>query len=178
MPRLQPLATLAATTTLTLLATTARGEAEPALFEHATGITATAFAMHGANSDDTAVDFDHGQYGGLQLGFRFSTGTELLVLGGTSPNIGHERIAYTFGAGVRQRIRLGKFEPFVEATYSYVGDEADSPWALGAGAGIDLRLRRDLAIGLAGGHYFSEDSDELGALDWFGRAQVTWRLGR
>lgn len=132
----------------------------------------------GINSDDQAADFVgthpivsvHGSY-------RFRTGTEPFVTGGLGSG-GHEAVFAMWGAGVRQRLVLGRFEPYVELGLYEVGDDVRLSLAAGAGLGADVQLTERMFAGARGGHYFTADSDEIGGLDWYAGAYAGFRFGR
>jgi opacity protein-like surface antigen len=165
------------TTVLMSLFTTASARAEEPDPAPHTGVTMNAGPSVGFNTDDEATDLggSHG-YLVLQGGYRFSFGTEAFALAGAGAG-GHESTLFTYGVGLRQHVVLGHgLEPYVETALVFVGDEADTPLALSVGGGVDLRVSSRLSIGLAGGHHFSDDSDEQGAMDWYARAYLRWDL--
>jgi hypothetical protein len=151
--------------------------AESISTRHAPGVTVGATLLHGENTDDLGVDFERGQYGGVQLGYRFANGLEPFLAAAASTNIGREDFALVYGAGVRARLGVGPVEPFAEIGVFSVGDGAPAMWAAAVGAGVDVPLGRRLSIGVAGGHYLNDDDDTRGGLDWYGRAQLTYRFG-
>lgn len=132
--------------------------------------------MAGINSDDQAVDFEgaHPQVA-LHVSYRFSLGTEPFV--SVAPGLGgRSAILLTYGGGIRQRLVLESVEPYFEGGFFWVGDDARASVAFAAGAGLDVRLGARWALGAGAGHYFSRDSDAIGALDWFVRGQVTYLI--
>ncbi len=132
--------------------------------------------MAGINSDDDAEDFDgtHPEVA-LQVAYRFALGTEPFAI--LAPGLGgRSAFRLTYGAGVRQRLVLESVEPYVEGGFFWVGDDARASVAFAAGAGLDVRLGARWALGAGAGHYFSKDSDAIGALDWFVRGQVTYLI--
>lgn len=171
------------TTSAVLTILCAAAHADPTYFEHEPGITLGFGAMHAANTDDEVADFAHmeqGQYGLIELGYRFATGAQLVLGGGMSTNIGKEQLAFTFSGSVRQYLRFGRVEPFVEAGIHLAGDEPSDPVVAGVAAGLDWRLpRNNAAIGVAVGHYFSgAEADREGVIDWSARVHATWRFGQ
>lgn len=132
--------------------------------------------MAGINSDDQAVDFEgtHPQVA-LHASYRFSLGTEPFVI--VAPGLGGQSaFLLTYGGGLRQRLVLESVEPYVEGGFFWVGDDARASVAFAAGAGLDVRIGARWAVGAGAGHYFSKDSDAIGALDWFVRGQVTYLI--
>lgn len=142
------------------------------------GITASLFSQDGHDTDE-ALDFagSHPMLG-LGLGYRFRSGTEAFAEGKIGLG-GHEAIFTSYSLGLRQRLRLGSVEPFAELALAQVSDSGAGPLAVSAGGGLDFRLNDQWAVGIAGGHYFSDDefSGGYGALDWYARAQLTFRFG-
>jgi hypothetical protein len=63
-----------------------------------------------------------------------------------------------------------------KSRFFFVGDAMDTPYAVSLGGGIDVRIGPRVSVGLGGGHYFSEDSDRRGALDWFARSYLGWNF--
>ena len=49
--------------------------------------------------------------------------------------------------------------------------------AFGVGAGVEVQLDRRFYAGASATRYFSDDSDEMGGLDWGGRLFVILNLG-
>lgn len=159
-----------------LSAATATAQERPSPFDLGAGVVLSGGATLGINSDDEATDFTGSHpYLTLQAGYRFSFGTEPFVAAGFGVG-GHESLLVAYGGGLRQRVKLGRVEPYVEAGLSFVGDEADTPLALSVGAGLDLRLGPRLSAGIGGGHHFSADGDDRGALDWYARGYLAWDL--
>lgn len=146
------------------------------VFSHESGVAIATGGAVGMNSDDMAVDYagNHAM-ASLNVGYRARFGTEPFLTVGVGLG-GHEAVFQTYGAGIRQRFRLGRVEPFVELGIHEVGDEAGLPLAMGGGAGVDLRLGERWFTGATVRHFFSSDSDELGGLDWSGQVQLGVRL--
>lgn len=171
------------TTLPTLLGLTTAAAAEPldvprtGLFADEPGLTLDAGAAIGVNDDDMATDFGgtHSMVS-LQLGYRLHTGTQPFVTAALGFG-GHEATFASYGGGVRQRIQLGRFAPYVDAGLYEVGDETGLAPAFGVGAGLEVRLDRRFYAGASATRYFSDDSDEMGGLDWGGRLFVGTRLG-
>lgn len=128
----------------------------------------------GINNDDDAEDFEgtHPEIA-LQVAYRFALGTEPFVI--LAPGLGgRSAFRLTYGGGVRQRLRLARAEPYIEGGFFWVGDDARAPIAFAAGAGLDVRLGERWSLGAGAGHYFSEDDDDVGGLDWYVRGQLTY----
>lgn len=164
----------AAAITLVLLTGTASAGS---LFDHDPGLSLDAGGALGINSDDAATDYaGNHPIASLQVAYRMHTGTEAFLTAGLGLG-GHEALFRTFGGGLRQRLKLGRLEPFVEAGVYEVGDEVGLEPALGVGAGIDARLSERFYGGVSAGHFFSNDTDEMGGLDWSGRIYLGMYLG-
>lgn len=130
----------------------------------------------GYNTDDMATDFDGGHsIAAVEAAYRLRTGTELALTAGLGAG-GHEAVFATWGAAVRQRLTLDRMEPFVTLGVYEVGDDVRLPPALGVGGGLDVRIERRLFAGIEALHYFSDDSDTIGGLDWSFTAHVGFRL--
>ena len=148
--------------------------ATPALAEP--GFAIQVVGGRGFNTDDMATDFDGGHsIAAVEAAYRLRIGTELALTAGLGAG-GHESVFATWGAAVRQRFTLERFEPFATLGVYEVGDDVRLPPALGIGAGFDVRFERRLFAGLEGLHYFSDDSNEIGGLDWSVTAHVGFRL--
>jgi len=146
-------------------------------FAHAPGISLDAGGALAINNDDRATDFDGNHpVASLQLGYRVRIGTEAFATAGLGLG-GRSAIFATWGGGVRQRIRLGRLQPFVDLGVYDVAEDARLAPALGIGAGLDVEITDQLYAGASAGHYFSDDSDEIGGLDWSARAYIGTRLG-
>lgn len=159
------------TATLSLAALCASAAAGPAVLEHERGATVGVASMYGGNREND-FDFFGGTYGLIQVGYRHSTGTELVLDGGTSPGAAREVVTFTYGATLRQRLRLGPVDPFVEAGFHQAGPNTGDPLTFGYGVGVDVRLPHDLEIGVAGGQFAGEDTRFEPRLDWYLRVQV------
>ena len=143
------------------------------------GITVSGIAQVGVATDDEPDLHGSNPMAGFELGYRFRTGTEPYV--GFALGIGgKEGLVGTGGFGLRQRFKLSLVEPFVEAGFFKVNDGGDGTLSFTIGAGVDFSVTEKLSIGVAGGHYFSNDKIEAssGSLDWYARTQLTYRLGQ
>jgi len=162
---------------ISLLLSASGAAAEVSPFSHESGLAIDAGGGVGVNSDDLATDYDGNHpIGSLQVGYRLHVGLEGFAMAGVGLG-GHEATFGTWGVGLRQRIKLGRVEPFVEAGIYEIGDETSLPLALGVGAGVDVQVSPMIYTGASFGHFFSNDSDETGGLDWSGRGYVGVRLG-
>ena len=148
-------------------------------FSHEPGPTAAVATQAGLDVDE-AEDFEgaHPMFG-VVLGYRFATGTEPFVAGSLGAG-GHEAAFLSYAIGVRQRIRFGILEPFVELGLGQVSDNSQGPLALVGGGGLDVRITPTWSAGAAAGHYVSDDvfTGGYGSLDWYARGQITFRFGR
>ena len=146
------------------------------LFADDPGLTLDIGAGAGINDDDMATDFDGTHsIASLLLGYRFHTGTQAFATAGLGVG-GHEAIFASYGAGLRQHVQLGRFEPFVDAGLYEVGD-GQRLGALGLGVGVEARIDDRFYVGASANRFFSADDDEIGGLDWGGRLYVGTRLG-
>jgi opacity protein-like surface antigen len=160
---------------LLVIGSTAHASDASSPFSHDTSVTLGVDTMQVINSDDDAVDFGGNHpLVALEAGFRIRTGTEAFATLGFGLG-GHESIFGLWGVGLRQHLRFGRMEPYLQGGVFHVGDGDKGPTALALGAGVDYRFSPRWSAGLAGGHYFSEDSDTSGGLDWYATARLMWR---
>lgn len=148
--------------------------ATPALAEP--GFAVQLATGRGYNTDEMATDLDGGHAMlAIEAAYRLRTGTELAVTAGFVLG-GKESLFPTWGAAVRQRLTLDFVEPFVTLGVYEVGDDVRLAPALGVGGGVDVRINRRVFAGLEVLRYFTDDSDEIGGLDWSAIAHVRYRF--
>ena len=152
------------------LALPALAAAEPA---HVPG-TRLGVSLAGASNVDPDQTIDDATYLASDVGYTFAFGTEPFLTAGLGVG-GKEGSLITFGAGLRQRFRLGAVEPFLQAGYHYVGDGEPLHLTPGAGAGLDLRLSDRALIGFAITRFFQQQTDQA-TLDTSARAGLTLQL--